>query len=71
MNLVQRGHIPPPDPEGPGVFSMASEERTRELLEGAGFTEARTEEVPVRFAFGDMDEYMLHRRYGWATRARA
>jgi SAM-dependent methyltransferase len=58
MNLVQRGHIPPPDPEGPGIFSMASEERTRALLEGAGFSEVRVEEVPVRFAFDDMDGYM-------------
>ncbi len=33
--LVERGHIPPPEPGAPGVFSMASEERTRELLEGA------------------------------------
>lgn len=56
MSLVQQGHIEPPDPEGPGIFAMASEERTRELLEGAGFTEIRTEEVPVRFAFRDVDE---------------
>lgn len=58
MKLVQRGHIPPPEPEGPGIFSMASEERTRELLEGLGFSEVRIEEVPARFAFDDMDEYM-------------
>ena len=62
MMLVQRGHMPPPEPGAPGVFSMASEERTRGLLEGAGFTETRTEEVPVAFAFGDVDEYM-----SWAS----
>lgn len=55
--LVKRGHMPPPDPATPGVFSMASEERTRALLQGAGFTAVRTEEVPVRFAFRDLDEY--------------
>jgi ubiquinone/menaquinone biosynthesis C-methylase UbiE len=55
--LIERGHMPPPDPEAPGVFSMASEERTGALLEGAGFTAVRTEEVPVRFAFRDLDEY--------------
>ena len=55
--LIERGHMPPPDPEAPGVFSMASEERTRGLLEGAGFTAVRTEEIPVRFAFRDLDEY--------------
>ncbi len=57
--LVQRGHMPPPDPEGPGLFSMASEERTTRLLEGAGFTAVRTEMVPApRFAFGDVEEYL-------------
>jgi SAM-dependent methyltransferase len=57
MILVERGHIPPPEPEAPGVFSMASEERTRALLDGAGFGSVRTEEVPVRFAFRDLDDY--------------
>ncbi len=55
--LVERGHMPPPEPGAPGVFSMASEERTRELLDGAGFSSIRTEEVPVRFAFRDLDDY--------------
>jgi len=57
MILVERGHIPPPEPEAPGVFSMASEERTRALLAGAGFGSVRTEEVPVRFAFRNLDDY--------------
>ena len=59
MNLAQRGHISPPDPGRPGLFSMASEERTTGLLEGAGFTEVRIEEVPApRFGFRDVGEYM-------------
>ncbi|MFN2490940.1 MAG: hypothetical protein ABR529_14640 [Actinomycetota bacterium] len=37
---------------------MASEKRTLALLEGAGFGAVRTEEVPVRFPLGDVDEYM-------------
>jgi SAM-dependent methyltransferase len=56
--LVERGHMPPPEPGAPGVFSMASEERTRTLLEEAGFTSVRTEEVPMRFAYRDVDEYV-------------
>ena len=36
---------------------MASEAHTRALLEGAGFTAVRTEEVPVRFTFRDLDDY--------------
>jgi SAM-dependent methyltransferase len=55
--LVERGHLPPPRPDGPGVFSMGSEQRTRELLERAGFVVVRTAEVPVRFAFSDLDGY--------------
>ena len=58
MSLARRGHIPPPDPEGPGIFSMASDERTTALLEGAGFEEVRTDEVKARFAFDDVDEYL-------------
>jgi len=57
MILVERGHMPPPDPGAPGVFGMASEERTRLLLDDAGFGSIRTEEVPVRFVFGDIADY--------------
>jgi SAM-dependent methyltransferase len=55
--LVERGLLPSPEPGAPGPFSMASEERTRALLEDAGFTEVRTDEVSVRFPFRDIDEY--------------
>ena len=41
--------LPPP---APGPFSMANAERTTALLDDAGFTEVRTEEVPVRFGCG-------------------
>ena len=55
--LAERGHMQPPLPGEPGVFSMASEERIRELLAGAGFGPARVEEVAVRWTFRDLDEY--------------
>ena len=55
--FVERGLLPPPEPGAPGVFSMASEERTRALLGDAGFTDVRTDEVPVRFPFRDLDDY--------------
>jgi SAM-dependent methyltransferase len=57
MILVEGGHMLPPEPGAPGVFSMASEGRTRELLTGAGLSAVRTEEVPVHFAFTDLDDY--------------
>ncbi len=56
--LVEHGHVPPPEPGAPGMFSMADEERTRELLEEAGFTGVRMEEVPVRFSYSDTDHYV-------------
>ena len=59
MSLGQRGHIPAPEPPpAPGPFSMATPERTTALLEGAGFTDVRTEEVPVRFSVPDVDGYV-------------
>ncbi len=59
MKLVERGHMPPPDPPpAPGPFSMASPARTRGLLAAAGFSELRTAEVEVRFAFPDVGGYL-------------
>jgi SAM-dependent methyltransferase len=55
--LVERGHLPPPDPAAPGPFSM-DEERTRSLLDGAGFGSVRVEEVPVRFVARDVDDFL-------------
>jgi SAM-dependent methyltransferase len=55
--LVERGHMPPQEPGAPGVFSMASEERNRALLDGAGFSSVHTAEVPVRFGFRALEDY--------------
>ena len=56
--LVERGHMPPPEPGAPSPFAMGSEEEMRALLQRAGFTAVRTEEIPVRFTFRDIDDYM-------------
>jgi ubiquinone/menaquinone biosynthesis C-methylase UbiE len=58
--LIERGHMPPPEPGAPGPFAMASEAHVRALLEGAGFTAVRTEEAPVRFTFRDIDDYTTY-----------
>jgi SAM-dependent methyltransferase len=59
ISLLQRGHIDPPQPPpAPGPFSMASAQRTGELLGGAGFDQVRTEEVAVRFQVADVDDYL-------------
>jgi ubiquinone/menaquinone biosynthesis C-methylase UbiE len=56
--LIESGLTPAPEPGAPGPFSMASEERTRSLLEEAGFGTVRTQEATVRFAFSDVDDYL-------------
>jgi ubiquinone/menaquinone biosynthesis C-methylase UbiE len=56
--LVERGLMPPPEPGGPSPFAMASADDTRALLESAGFADVRTQEVPVRFRYRDLDDYL-------------
>jgi SAM-dependent methyltransferase len=56
--LVERGHVPPPKPGTPGPFSMANVDHTRAMLQAAGFTAVRMEDVPLEFAFRDMDEFL-------------
>ena len=55
--LIQRGHVPSPEPGAPGIFAMASEQRTRTLLSDAGFTAVTSVTVPVHFAFRDLEDY--------------
>ena len=56
--LVERGLVPPPEPDAPSMFALASDERVHSLLEDAGFANVRTEDVPLRFVFADVDEYV-------------
>jgi SAM-dependent methyltransferase len=58
-SLIRHGHIPPPEPPpAPGIFSMASPQRTVALLEGAGFADVRTDHVAGRFLLPSVDEYL-------------
>jgi ubiquinone/menaquinone biosynthesis C-methylase UbiE len=45
----------PPDPLAPGIFAMASEERTRELLAEAGLEPERMEHVDMEWGFRTAD----------------
>jgi ubiquinone/menaquinone biosynthesis C-methylase UbiE len=47
----------PPDPNAPGIFAMAREERTRELLSEAGLEPRRLEQVEMVWAFATSDEH--------------
>lgn len=56
MTLIQRGHLPPPEPGMPGIFAMADRDRIRELMSGAGFDSPRIEEIPLQFEYADFDD---------------
>ena len=56
MTLVQRGHMPPPEPGAPGIFAMGEADRIRELMTGAGFGEPELEEVTFDFHYADFDD---------------
>jgi SAM-dependent methyltransferase len=47
----------PPDPLAPGIFAMASEERTRELLRAAGLEPQRIETVEMAWRFESLPDY--------------
>jgi ubiquinone/menaquinone biosynthesis C-methylase UbiE len=76
--LVARGHVPPSEPGAPGMFVLAGEENIRSLLEDAGFSVLKLEDVPVSFTYRDVDEYitranetggMFSRAWGAASEA--
>jgi SAM-dependent methyltransferase len=56
MTLVQRGHVPPPDPTAPGIFALGMPERIRELVTGAGFADPEIEEITFTFQYADDDD---------------
>jgi ubiquinone/menaquinone biosynthesis C-methylase UbiE len=56
MTLIQRGHMPPPEPGAPGIFAMGEPPRIRELLAGAGFAEPELVEIGVEFRWPGFDD---------------
>lgn len=56
--LVELGLMPPPEPDAPGPFALADEERLRGLVEGGGFDVERVEEVPVLITYDDVDDFI-------------
>jgi SAM-dependent methyltransferase len=57
MTLMQRGHLPPPEPGAPGIFALGEPERIRDLVGEAGFAQpVRIEELAVEFRWADFDD---------------
>jgi SAM-dependent methyltransferase len=57
MTLVQRGHMPPPEPGAPGIFALGDPDRIRELVTGAGFGEPELEDISFEFRYRDADDF--------------
>jgi SAM-dependent methyltransferase len=56
MTLVQRGHMPPPEPGAPGVFAMGDPSRIRELVTAAGFGDPELAELEMEYVWPDADD---------------
>jgi ubiquinone/menaquinone biosynthesis C-methylase UbiE len=57
MTLMQRGHMPPPEPGAPGIFALGEPERIRDLVGEAGFGQPeQLEDLAVEFRWADFDD---------------
>ena len=57
FEMVQRGHIPPPEPDTPGIFALGDTERIRTLVTGAGFSEPEIEQIEIDWEYEDVDDH--------------
>jgi SAM-dependent methyltransferase len=55
--LVQRGHLPAPEPGDPGIFSLADPDRLRSLVTDAGFAEPEIEVLSIEWRFDSTEEF--------------
>jgi SAM-dependent methyltransferase len=69
--LTAHGLMPPNEPGAPGMFTLAEDERVEALLTAAGFRNVLIEDVPLRFVFRDIDEYVATTRDTGGAFARA
>ena len=66
MSLARSGHTERPQPEDPGIFAMAAEARAN--CSRTRVRQRRLEEVSMRFAFDDIDQYVGGHRHGQPDR---
>jgi SAM-dependent methyltransferase len=57
ITLVQRGHLPPPEPGAPGIFALGDRDRTLELVRAAGFGEPTMQAIDFPFHYADFDDF--------------
>jgi SAM-dependent methyltransferase len=55
MTLVQRGHMPPPEPGAPGIFALGDRDVLHGVVTGAGFADPEIEELTFEWRYGTDD----------------
>ena len=55
MTLVQRGHMPPPEPGAPGIFALGDRDQLEGLVKGAGFADPQIEELTFDWRYSGDD----------------
>lgn len=56
--MIELGYAPPPDPEAPGMFSLAAEGALSDLLHNAGFTDVEVTPVALVRASDSIEDYI-------------
>ena len=69
--MIRLGHMPPPDPDAPGMYSLAAPGRLGEMLAQAGFLDVVIESIAVDRSYRDVAELLaetgdLSRTFGVA-----
>jgi SAM-dependent methyltransferase len=53
--LIERGHMPPPDPDGPGIFALGDRDKIETSLGAAGLAAAEIGDVEIDNHIADED----------------
>jgi SAM-dependent methyltransferase len=56
--MIERGHVPPPDPGRPGMFALAAPGMLEALLESAGFLYVHVETVELARPYPDIRSFL-------------
>jgi SAM-dependent methyltransferase len=51
--LMERGHMPPPDPDGPGIFALGDRGKLESALDAAGLTPNAIEDMEIQHQIAD------------------
>ena len=57
MTMVELGYLPPPEPDGPGIFDLADPDRIRQLVTGAGFGDPTISQVSVEWSYDTPEDH--------------